>query len=460
MKVNKNYIGKQRKKLNQMRRYLESSQLKAIQNLLPKKVIKKICRAQEYYFRDRFLTPAVTVFHMLNTAFSRENSFQSAWHNIGETGQSGSLSKARQRIPLKIWQQLDKWVVNQIEQEFSPEFQWRGHRVIGVDGTCVSMSNETELTRIFGKSDSKHGISRFPIARVLFAFMLNPLINLGYRIDPFQTSENTLFSRLMKDFRRGDLIIADRRFAGANLYAGYKKAGLEFITPAHQCLKIASVKIKQTLSKNDFIVELPITAAQRRKDPGLPERITVRLIKMRVKVRGKKINMWLITSLLDHKKYPADEIKLWYKRRWKVEGLIEEIKIWLGADVLRSKKSEGIYKELSARVMAFNLIHWVILKACPRHQKRPEQISVSATIRLITVYSLKMSAASKQRSIELNQRLLEKIAHSIVFARPGRSEPRMKRRDQKHYHILKISRTEWRKMNEGIDYVTTEKIRA
>ena len=34
MKVNKNYIGKQRKKLNQMRRNLESSQLKAIKNLL------------------------------------------------------------------------------------------------------------------------------------------------------------------------------------------------------------------------------------------------------------------------------------------------------------------------------------------------------------------------------------------------------------------------------------------
>ncbi|MEW6621347.1 MAG: hypothetical protein AB1422_18785 [bacterium] len=35
-----------------------------------------------------------------------------------------------------------------------------------------------------------------------------------------------------------------------------------------------------------------------------------------------------------------------YKKRWKMEGLIEEIKIWLGADVLRSKTKEGIYKEM------------------------------------------------------------------------------------------------------------------
>jgi hypothetical protein len=34
----------------------------------------------------------------------------------------------------------------------------------------------------------------------------------------------------------------------------------------------------------------------------------------------------------------------------------------LGADVLRSKTEEGIYKELYARVIAGNLIHWLILK--------------------------------------------------------------------------------------------------
>jgi hypothetical protein len=181
---------------------------------------------------------------------------------------------------------------------------------------------------------------------------------------------------------------------------------------------------------------------------------------MRIKVRGKKTIMWLITSLLDYKKYPAAEIKLWFKRRWKVEGLIEEIKIWLGADVLRSQKVAGIYKEITARVMAFNLTHWLILKACPRRQKQPKQISVLATIRLITAYSLKMSVVSQPRFIELKEKLLEKIVRSTVPARPNRNEPRMKRRDQKHYPILKTSRAEWRKINEESNYVTTKRIRA
>ena len=460
MKVTKSHIGKQRKKLNRMRQYLESTQLKAIHNLLPKKIIRKICRQGEYRFRNKLLTPVVTVFHMINAAMSRERSFQSAWNNIGETGRSGSLAKARQRLPLTVLQHLDKWVVQQIEHDFTPQFKWRGHRVIGVDGTCVSMSNQAELMRLFGQADSKHGSSRFPIARIVFAFMLNPLISLGHKMSSYKTGENALFSGLIKKLQKGDLIIADRRYAGAKLYVEYQRAGLEFITRSHQCLRIGSLKITRNLGKNDFIAELPISPAYRRKDPTLPESISVRVIKMRIKIRGIKTDVWLITSLLDHLKYPADEIKLWYKRRWKVEGLIEEIKIFLGADVLRSKKPDGVHKELAARVIAFNLIHWLILRSCRKFQKDAQRISVSATIRLTLVYSLKMSEAAMPRLPKLGDELLGKVAQCIVPNRPGRSEPRMKRRDQKHYPILKISRTEWRKTNERFDYVNKEKQRA
>jgi len=456
MRINKHKIGKRKKKLDQIRRQLEATQLKALHNLLPNKRIRKVCYKENYLFRNRLLTPVVTVFHMLNAAISREKSFQSAWHNIGEIGRSGSLAKARQRFPLTAWHQLHEWIVNQIDREFNSDFLWRGHRVIGVDGTCVSMNNEEVLTNTFGKSDSKHGLSRFPIARVVFTFMLNPLISLGHSISSFKTSENVLFTNLIKGLRKRDLIVGDCQYAGANRYIEYERAGLEFITRAHHRTKIERLQISQCLGKDDFITQLPTIAAHRCKDPTLPKSITVRVIKMKLKVRGNKTAIWLMTSLLDKQKYPVDEIKLWYKRRWKAEGLIEEIKIFLGADVLRSKKADGVYKELYARVMAFNLIHWIILKACRKHKKNPERISVSATIRLTTAYSLKMGA----RSSGLYKILLDKIACSTVSHRPGRSEPRMKRRDQKHYPVLKMSRAEWRNISEGIEHVTADKMSA
>jgi len=130
-----------------------------------------------------------------------------------------------------------------------------------------------------------------------------------------------------------------------------------------------------------------------------------------------------------------------------VEGLIGEIKIWLGADVLRSKTVEGTRKELYARIIAFNLIRWLILKAAEEHGEAADRISFAATVRLIAAFSLKMSTAPFWMLPLLYGELLEKIAGSIVPCRPGRVDPRMKRRDQKHYPILKISRAEWRALN-------------
>ena len=234
-----------------------------------------------------------------------------------------------------------------------------------------------------------------------------------------------------------------------NLYIEYQEAGLEFITRVHQRQKIERLKKVKEYTEKDFLVELPVIAEHLRKDPSLPKFIVIRLIEVKARVRGKEERIWLATSLLDNKKYPVAEVKTLYKKRWKVEGLIEEIKIWLGSDVLRSKTAPSVRKELYARIVAENLIHWLILKAAKKHQKDPARISTTAAIRLINCYSFRMSEAQEDRLSYLYEELLDKMAGSIVPYRPNRVEPRMKKRDQKHYSILHTSRAQWRK-NNGI----------
>jgi putative transposase len=440
-------IGGSISKLEGMRRTLESTQLNALRELLTDKVIAQICNECEYYFRERIFTPLVTIFHMIGAAISREGSFQSSWHNIGQTGNSDTLSKARKRLPVAVWERLHKWITAQIEDDNREVSLWRGHRVIGVDGSCVSMSDEPELQQVFGKSGSRLGKSRFPIARTVFGFDLFNITAVDYKIGSYKTGENRLFSEVMHQFNAGDVIVGDRRFAGAKLYVDYIRAGLHYITRAHQRLKINRLKIRKWLGNNDYIVLMPIPKTYRHKDATLPDNIEVRILKVAAIVRGRKETFWIVTSLLCAEQYPADEIRALYQRRWLVEGLIGEIKIWLGADVLRSKTEEGIRKELCARIIAFNLIRWLILKAAKEHGESAERISFAATVRLIAAFSLKMSTAPFWMLPSLYEELLERIASSIVAYRPGRIEPRMKRRDQKHYPILKISRSEWRALN-------------
>lgn len=440
--VTNKHIDWRKKKLEDIRYQIESGQLNAFRELLPNEVIQQACEDCQYYFRTRLLTPLSTVFHMIGSAMTRDGSFQSAWHMSGQSGQSGALARARKRLPLAVWQKINEWMLETISQEFEGEEDlWRGHRMIGVDGTCVSMSDKPLLAEHFGRCNTKHGYSRFPTARVAIAFNLKTLITVGHRMGHYTTTEVTLFQQFMGGLKKGDVLILDRRFAGTNLYAHYQAAGLEFISRLHQRRKVEQLKIVAHFAEDDFLVEMPFSPQHRTTERPW---IQVRMIRTEAKVRGKKETFWLVTSLLDALKYPANEIKAWYKNRWKVETLIEELKILLGSDVLRSQSIEGIYKELYARVIALNLIHWLILKATDKYNLKKKPISVSAAARLASAYSLKMSRAPVWQLPQLYDELLERIARSSIYSRPDRLEPRMVKRDGKHYPQLKMPRYEWR----------------
>lgn len=433
------------KKLEQVRKEIECGQLNALRELLPDEVIKQICEESEYYFRTRLLTPLVTIFHMIGAGISREGSFQSAWQMNGQSGRSGILAEARKRLPLEVWNQLHRWMMKEISKE--DEGLWRGHRMIGMDGTFVSMSDEKGLAGHFGRWNSKNGPSRFPNARVVVAFNLENLINVSHEVGNCESSEKQLSQQIIKDLKTGDVLIFDRLYSGANLYVEYQRAGIEFIGQVHACLNVARLKVIEKFDSGDLLVEMRIDPHYLHQDPSLPKTIQVRVIKICKKVEGKSEDFWIATSLVDPMKYPKQEIQAWQKKRWKVETLIEEIKIWLGADVLRSKSVEGIYKELYARMIGLNLIHWLILKAANKKGRRIERLSVSAALRLAASYSLKMSAAPAWRLPLLYEQMLEHIAASGIPDRPDRLEPRMKKREPRNYPKLKISRAEWRLMH-------------
>jgi IS4 transposase len=437
-------IEKRKKKLNTMRAELISSQLNAVRELLPNEVIEDLCQEAGYYFRSRLLCPLVTIFHMIGAAISREGSFQSSWHLNGQTGSSGSLAKARKRLPESIWQGLDHWICDQIDQKHDSKYLWHGHRVIGLDGTCNSMSDEPELVEYFGRADSRHGPSRFPIARSVIAFNLNTLITVDYQMGPYRSSERALASQLIPRLRPGDVIVDDRGFMGIPHYHQCLEQGLHFVNRVLSSVQIDRLEVIQSFNSKDRIVKMPVLKHYLKQNPQWPEYLLLRLVQVTAPIRGRKETFWLATSLLDPKTYPASEIRMLYKKRWRAEELLRELKIWLSADVLRSQSVVQIRKEMSARIVASNLIHWLILEAAKKHRKDPKRLSMAASLRLTAAHSLKMSTAPAWQLPILFEQLLDRIASSKVPYRPNRIEPRMTKRKPKDYPTLKISRSKWR----------------
>jgi hypothetical protein len=433
-----------------------ASTLNAIQQLVPQEKIEQICAEVRHTWRDRVLSPAVTVLHMILAAIWPEESFNASWQVqwaavasrypelAGQSPSRGSVAKARARLPLAVWEKLFAYL-SATAQAWGEAFAyWRGHRVVLLDGTCLSMPAEPALFETFGVNTGYHGQGRYPLARVATLCLAGTMTVIAYALGAYRQSEWALALTIFETLRRGDLLVADRYFSAAHYFWHYQSLGLDFLTRTHQRLIISRIKRVQSYSRNDFLGWLTINKPYRKKDRTLPEHLLVRFVQATVRIRGERQVIWLATSLLDAKDYPATEIVQLYGRRWRIETAFEQLKARLSADVLRSHSPDGIRKEFAARCIALNLVHSILLEAASLHHVDPMRLSFAHAVRAILIFSPALACESVLRLPQIYRALIAEIAHHLVPERPGRIEPRAVRREHKHYPALTETRAEWR----------------
>ena len=436
---------------------LQKITLNSIRKVLPDHAIDQACRDVGHRFRKRALTPIVTVLHMILAALWPEESFAASWDVLwaaavshfpdraGKSPSSGSLAKARARLPLALWRRLFQWLSEQAQRLSAPFDQWRGHRVVLVDGTCVSMPDTRKLKEHFGTTTGPHGPGAYPLARMVVLSLANTMTVLTYGLGRYRDDETTLLWPLLPTLRKGDLLVGDRHFAAAHYYARYLAAGLEFLTRAHQRLKISRLPRIVSYADNDFVTDLRINPRYRREDPRLPRSVRVRVFQAVLRIRGKRQTVWFVTSLLDAKTYPAGEIAKLYLRRWRIETLLRQVKIRMSSDVLRSRGVEGVQKELAARLSALNVVRTIMLEAAAEHGVDPERLSFVHAVRAVVAFAPAFACEPTWKLPSMYRALLVEIASHRVPWRPGRLEPRAVRREVKHYPRLKTTREQWRR---------------
>jgi len=437
---------------------IEKITFNSIRKALPNEAIIQACKDANYKYRDRLITPIVTVMHMILAAIWPEQSFAASWQLLwssaasrldiaGQSPSLGSVAKARARLPIKLWLNLFEWI-SQRGQNLSERLgRWRGHRIILADGTCVSMSDKEELFERFGTNDGYHGKGKYPLARLVTLCIANTMMVLDYALGRYNQDENALLQPLLKKLQKGDLLIADRHFAAAHYYWYYKSLGIEFLTRAHQCLKISKIKRIESYGRNDFLGWLKINKNYCRRNPDLPAKIMVRFIRASVRIRGKTRSVWFVTSLLDRDKYPADKIVRLYAKRWNIETFFRQLKVNFSADVLRSQTPDGIHKEVAARLIAINVIRTIMLEAAIGEGIEPDRISFVHTVRAVISFSPAFVDESFWKLPDIYKRMLVEIASHLIEERPGRIEPRMVRREWQHYPSMKTARSLWRAKN-------------
>jgi len=439
--------------LETISRMLRERPLPVLREMLPDRAILDACAGAHYTFRERLYDPVVTVFHFLIQAIQREHSFAATWAELwgpvavafglpDRRFNSSALSQARSRLPQKVVEVLARGACAVHD---APCERWHGMRLEALDGTTVSMPREALLFDHFGAHHARTTTVRYPLGTFCCLLRVGSSLIEDYRFGPFDCGEKDTATPLVAHLRPGDLLLADRGFAGSPTMARVLARGSHFLMRKNARLIVSRLPVLKRLGPHDFITELTVNPIARAADPSLPARLRVRLFRATwLSPAGERLTDWFVTSLRRRRRFPPQVLANLYHRRWRIETSYLEFKVLFHTDVLRSKTVSNIYKELAAHVLAYQLVRRLIRQAAVQHQKSPTEISFLHATRWILSFSSRMSLAASERLPAMYGRLLDAIASTEVDVRPGRLEPRALTREWKHYPHLRMSRSQWR----------------
>lgn len=432
-----------------------SVQLAAVEELLTDEEVEAVCRPLGHQWRVRVFPPGVTVRSMVYRGLHADKSIRAvltdlvaADARLDAAPSDAAWCRARARLPEGLWPELIDRSAHRLECEAGTRGGGWGRPLYLFDGSTLSMPDTPELVEAFGYADTRHGPSRFPVARLSLLVRAGTGAVCDYRLGPYRDSEHAHLHALWHRIPSGSIVLWDKLLCSFYNLAKCRQRGVDVLTPLHQRRDPAKLIAHGTpLGKNEWQVDLDLSPQLRKQynDPDLPQTLPVRLIRTVLHRNGKTKERWLITTLLDPHRYSRRRIVRLYRRRWEIETQIGSLKTTLQMNILRSHAPGTARSEVAATVLAHNLTQTLIHQAARHTGTPPDRISFVGAVRAAVAFSSALRTASSADRVRVYRRMLRHIAAQTNPLRPGRIEPRLVKRDRRRYGFLKISRDQARK---------------
>ena len=430
-------------------------------HLLPERLLA--CTDEGVNSRERLFSTQVTFWAFAAQILSpgtacREivRRVEAWWQETLGTGSAPSAStsaycQARARLDPATLEIIRAELAWSLERNVLNAERWVGGRPVKiVDGTGISMPDTPENQALWPQPSSQQPGCGFPQMKLVGLFSLGSGALLEAAASNLHVHESTVFRSLWGKLQMGDILLADRGFCSyAAMAALQQQRGVDSVMRLHQMRK-ADFRSGKRLGADDRLVvwqkPLQRTDAWGEEEfAALPETLTLRMIRLRVASHGFRTkSVVLVTTLLDEMTYPAQMLRELYGERWQVELHFQQIKTFLGMDVLRCKSPELIAREVLMHQIAYNLVRSLMQRSAHLHHAPLARLSFKGTLDTLRHWSGLIAAAGNtpRQQQKLIDQMLELIAGDLVPDRPGRSEPRAKKRRAKNYQLLMKPRHE------------------
>jgi hypothetical protein len=396
-------------------------------------------------FRDRLFNPVTTIWGFLSQVLSEDKSCRDAVSRvIAHRAASGlepcsphtaSYCDARARIPTGVLRDLAKRTARQLQEGLPDGWKWNGRDVFIADGSHVSMPDTPENQEAYPQVYNQEPGIGFPLARVAVLLSLASGACHDLAIAAYAgkgTGETTLLRQMYGSLSPGDVIVADALFDDYFLIWELRQRGVDVVARA-QYQRVGTQTVQSRPDGDVIVWQRP------NKPHGMPgeqyrtypKSQTMRQVSIDARDKDNRVEQFkVVTTILDAS-IDGGQIGGLYERRWEGELDIRSIKSVMKMDVLRCKTPEMVRKEIWAHLLAYNLLRTVMAVAAAESDVEPRKISFKGAKQAVTAFAPKIEAVPPEGRAALIDALLMTVAYHRVGDRPGRWEPRARKRRPK-----------------------------
>jgi hypothetical protein len=322
--------------------------------------VLELTRTTQRRLRD--LPSRVGVYFLLALVMFPRLGYARVWTKLtaGMTGlpvarpSEKALRDLRRRLgpaPLKA---LFDVVAGPLAQPWTPGVRFRGMRTVAFDGCNSLKAPDTDRNRSWlGRIRYRMGWAGYPTLRLMTLVETGTRALIGATLGcAADRDEATLARRLLPLLRPGMLLLLDRAFDADALFAEVTATGAALLARAKSTRNPAVLK---HLPDGSYLSCL--------------NGLTVRIIEADVTMTGADGSLVrdryrLITTLLDHHRFPANDLIRLYHERWEVESTYLALRhTLLEGHVLRSQDQPGLEQETWALLLLYQLLRMAMVTA-------------------------------------------------------------------------------------------------
>jgi Transposase DDE domain len=425
--------------------------------------IRSACREAGHGWRNCILNPVAIVHWFVIQVLHGNTSLEHVARLGGGLFTGPAYCLARALLPLAVFQIVLHNVVKALIPDTQAEGLWRGHRTFLVDGSAFSMPDTPELQKQFGQPGAQAPGCGFPVAKILALFHAGTGVLLKVMVAPLRSHEMASVGGIHPALGPGDVLVGDRGLCSFAHLAMLTRDGIQAVFRMHQRQIVdftpnrphalpGAKRAAKGLPRSRWLRGLGVldqvvewfkpedrpewmTAEEYEALPGT---LTVRELRYEVGRPGFRTRtVTLVTTLLDAEAYPLDALAELDGARWRVELNLRHLKTTMKMDVLKCKTVEGVLKELTVSAIVYNLVRVVMAEAARRQGVDVERVSFVDALRWL---------AQARPGDDLPELVVNP-------ERPGRYEPRVRKRRPKQYPLMTQPRSVLRKglLTQGVN---------